>query len=224
MSLEKVLSDLARTHLQKSNDWYQWRNINPTKLPLGIKLIEGNQYEQNVQLKLDLNQQFQEANEETRYRLTHYYIAIWGGIKTNRKETLWKYAVTSSEELIKLGEQGVASWSKALCIRNPERYAIYDARVATALNALQVLNEIEYPIFYPIGSSRNNAIQLAKPKLRAHAQRFNWCNAGANFYSNYNSLLSNCAAELGTKQYTLEMLLFSRAPYLALRLLNQSVD
>ena len=66
----------------------------------------------------------------------------WGGVRANRDATLAAYAASSDEELLRRGVVGVASWSKILVIRKPERYVIHDARVGAALNALQIVRRL----------------------------------------------------------------------------------
>ena len=56
----------------------------------------------------------------------------WGGILGNNEETILKYATQSAESLCSLSE-GVASWSKVLAFRYPDKYFIYDYRVAFVL-------------------------------------------------------------------------------------------
>ena len=47
----------------KNNDWYNWREINEDKLPMGIELPEGNQYVKNVVLKKELNKKWKESQK-----------------------------------------------------------------------------------------------------------------------------------------------------------------
>lgn len=61
----------------------------------------------------------------------------WGGILGNNEETILKYATQSAESLCSLSE-GVASWSKVLAFRYPDKYFIYDYRVAFVLNYILV--------------------------------------------------------------------------------------
>jgi|ERR1700683_5034105 len=78
-------------------------------------------------------------NEPTRRpEIAAWYVRDWGGIKSNRKETIDKYVCLSEADLTALNMQGVATWSKILVVQNPDTYAIFDARVSAALNALQL--------------------------------------------------------------------------------------
>ena len=74
----------------------------------------------------------------------------WGGILGNNEETILKYATQSAESLCSLSE-GVASWSKVLAFRYPDKYFIYDYRVAFVLNYILVSHaeEISQYFFIP---------------------------------------------------------------------------
>jgi len=120
MSLEEALFKLAKKTIDSNNDWYSWKKIDETKLPFGIKLPEGNQYSKNVSLKLELNEKWLVATPAEKQILTTYYISSWGGIHTNSPEKLNLYANTNPDKIIELGKKGIASWSKALCVYEPE--------------------------------------------------------------------------------------------------------
>ncbi len=60
-----------------------------------------------------------------------------------------------NEELLGKGISGVASYSKVLAIREPETFAIYDARVAVSLNAIQLIAGCPDGWFFPYLPGRN---------------------------------------------------------------------
>ena len=133
LTLRDALIAFGKTNLTESNDWYQW-SINPKYLPASILLPPGTPFTQNVALKIELSRLYSSTDNQTKKEITRYYIADWGGIRSNRDETIQSYSRDTPESLIAKGAQGIASWSKALCIRNPACFAIYDARVAISLN------------------------------------------------------------------------------------------
>lgn len=57
----------------------------------------------------------------------------WGGIRGNNEKTILNYATQPAESLCRLSE-GVASWSKVLAFQRPDKYFIYDYRIAFVLN------------------------------------------------------------------------------------------
>ena len=142
--LTETITAYAKDFINSENDWYSWREINEEKLPLGIQLPLGNQYIKNLVLKQELNNRWKNSEtEEDKFNLIKYYIATWGGIHTNSLESMNEYARLSADELIKKGKKGIASWSKAIVIHDPDKYAIFDARVAISLNCIQKLYNIE---------------------------------------------------------------------------------
>lgn len=215
MSLEQAIIAYGTDRLTPTNDWYQWRNINPRYLPNGIVLSKGNQYAQNVSLKQQLCAHYSAGNEDTKIAVTRYYIAVWGGVKRNSAEKIRNYSLTPPNHLIANGVKGIASWSKALCIRNPNEYAIYDARVALSLNAIQVVYRVENPILFPLLTGQNKLINNGSKRIRRHACEYGWAETQEEqFYQQYNAILSSVANALEVNHYTLEMLLFAYAPYL----------
>lgn len=217
MTLENILDAFVKGKLTKTNDWYYWRSINPNNLPEGISLQPGNQYAQNVELKLRLHKLWTNTSEEKKqYELAHYYIAIWGGVRGNSKKTLESYVREEPVVTIKRGHKGVASWSKLLCVRNPRDYAIFDARVSVALNSLQVSGDVSNPFLFPLLSSRNRVIKDGNKRIRDFAESRKWNKKNADFYCEYIKLLKAVAKKQNPTVpiYTIEMLLFSQAEIL----------
>ena len=173
ISLSDAIVKLGQKFITPDNPWYTWR-INVNDLPEGVSLPHGGPYHQGVSLKQQLNLRWQFASDEKKVLLVDYYIRVWGGIKKNSPETINRYADQTPGQLIALGKKGIASWSKALCIRDPNRFAIYDARVAVALNALQVIDKIFEPQLFPLLQGRNTEIKSAPAQLRRYAGRHQW--------------------------------------------------
>lgn len=219
MTLAKALERLAKQYLTSENSWYSWRPIALKTLPVGIRLPEGNQFRKNVALKRRLSTRWQEADESERYTLANFYVSEWGGIRNNSEDTLRFYCSARPKDLINAGTHGISSWSKVLCIRNPRSYAIYDARVAVALNALQITSGVKRPRIYPLLKGQNDLINQAAHYVSQKTQRHGWQELAAlEFYRRYLALL-DCAARSvklsKNRRMTLEMLLFARAEDLA---------
>ncbi len=214
MTLQDAIVVHGRANLIEINGWYRWA-VNPLFLPNGIVLPMGTPYVQNVALKLQLSDMYSTANDDLKQELTYYYIVKWGGIKRNTEENMRSYALDTPASLIARGSKGIASWSKALCIRCPNEYAIYDARVALSLNCLQIISPVNTPILFPLLLSQNKLISFGNRMLQRYASAHGWAVAHEReFYRQYNNILSSAAQLLGSNLYTLEMLLFAKAPEL----------
>lgn len=211
--LTEIIVEYSRKYVNKNNDWYNWREINEDKLPMGIELPEGNQYVKNVVLKKELNKKWKESkSDEDRLILIKYYIATWGGIHTNSKESMEEYSKLSATQLIKNGKKGIASWSKAIVVHNPDEYAIFDARVAISLNCIQKLYGLKDAVLFPILPSRNKIVAIGNKLIKDTAKSESWKKANEeNFYTQYLKILNYVAIELSTNISTIEMLLFAKA-------------
>lgn len=94
---------------------------------------------QNIALKHHLSKRWATANADEKMRLAQWIVKDWGGIKRNKKEKILRYVDRADAERPMTPFEGVSSYSKILAIKDPMRYAIFDARVAVSLNAIQLL-------------------------------------------------------------------------------------
>lgn len=211
--LTETITDYAKEFINSENDWYSWREINEKKLPKGIELPIGNQYIKNLILKQELNSKWQNSDsDEEKNELIKYYITTWGGIHTNSQDSMNEYYNLSANELIQKGKKGIASWSKAIVIHNPNKYAIFDARVAISLNCIQKLYNIDDKILFPVLSSRNKVVAKGNKLIKETAKNEKWKKANEDiFYNQYLSILEKVAQEYNTNISTVEMLLFAKA-------------
>lgn len=213
MTLKQAILNLSKSNIDGINDWYNWRSINENLLPANIKLPIGNQFKKNIALKNELNQLWKETqDQELIAELIIYYIRTWGGIRGNKKESLDEYTTLSADELILKGKQGIASWSKAICVHDPKRYAIFDARVSISLNCLQIISNTDDKILYPVLASQNKTIAKGNKIIKALAKSDKWNAADENrFYNDYLKLLGHIASQMKTGIASVEMLLFAKA-------------
>ena len=211
--LTEIIVKYSKKYINENNDWYNWREINEDKLPMGIKLPNGNQYLKNVVLKKELNKKWKESqSDEDKLILIKYYIATWGGIHTNSSESMEEYSKFSASELIKNGKKGIASWSKAIVVHDPNEYAIFDARVAISLNCIKKLYGINDAVLFPVLPSRNKIVAIGNKLIKATAKSESWEKAyEENFYTQYLKILNYVAKELNSDISTIEMLLFAKA-------------
>ena len=213
MTLYDSVIKICKENFNEKNDWYSWRNINESKLPNTIRLPEGNQYEKNIALKDELHLKWKnEIDIEKKGEYIAYYIKDWGGIRGNKGDSMKEYQEKNADELIKKGVKGVASWSKALVLHNPYEYAIFDARVSSSLNCLQIIDSVEAKILFPILSSQNKTIISVNKKLKEISKNEKWeAFEDDTFYEKYLDILKNVSEELSTNISTVEMLLFAKA-------------
>jgi hypothetical protein len=168
---------------------------------------------------------------QERENLTRFIVVDWGGIKGNKEPRYSEYAMAASKEVPEIGFAGIASFSKVLAIRDPEVYAIFDARVAVALNAIHIIGRPTTGELYPYLPGRNNVTGSGVTKrgfstLPENARRQlsqqhpGWaCVPRKTAYQSYLALLNsvNSALPHPAPIYDLEMCLFSQAEKLACR-------
>ncbi|WP_016777000.1 hypothetical protein [Anaerophaga thermohalophila] len=219
MELSDALSNFCSENLDKTNDWYNWK-FNEAIIPINVNLPRGNHYLRNIALKEELNKAWiSESDTAKRELLVKYYIKDWGGIRRISEEKIKIYANSTPESLIELKEKGIASWSKALVIRNPKEYAIFDARVSTSLNCLQIIYPVENKILFPNLVSRNKTITKGQKTLKIISHLNNWAMVNLKtFYRDYLSLLKKVTQDRNTNISTIEMLLFAKAEELVKRI------
>ena len=201
---------------------YDWK-INHSKLPRGIRVVGKGDFEENVDLKYKLHQAWLKLSPKQEYKtlfeLSKYYVSTWGGVHRNGDKTLERYILSNPDKLIdSQKEKGIASWSKILCIRNPDKYAIFDARISFAMNALQILSTIPAKDFFrfPNLPSRNGQIKEFQPKFQKYFEK-NGVSKTYNFYTKYLEVLKSIEFK-NYKLCELEMLLFSATNELAEKL------
>lgn len=179
-------------------------------------------YQQNLDLKEYLNQQWASASSVRRLQLAKVIVSDWGGVRGNRPETLERYVTAISEQVPSTPLQGVASYSKILSIARPDNFAIYDARVAGCLNAVQINAGIQRGVAFNYVPGRNNVVGNTASKLGfTQDARFSvkvlvksgWSPIKRDqTYTRYLEILSICMEKLPNYNLaSLEMALFSNA-------------
>ena len=137
----------------------------PEKLPIPFARGNDSRARANIRLRRELRNAW--TNEPARrYELAAWYIRDWDGIKRNDDATIKVYCDSAEAELASSRWKGVATWSKILAIRNPEKYPIYDARVAAAIAAIQLLKGTTNPVLFPQVPSRNKAIAEFQHRIK----------------------------------------------------------
>lgn len=182
-----------------------------------LKISDGTNYEKNINLKKTSSEIWEKGDK---LEIANWVISDWGGIRGNRPETIQQYVADIVSGKIPTELKGVASYSKILSFLDPTSYAIYDARVAISLNAIQLLCEEKYGTVFCYLPGRNRALQLfrnlsaTKPKA---LQRSGWMTVNKDScYEFYLATLNSVRSKLaGLPLYELEMCLFADAEKLA---------
>ncbi|MGV7929385.1 MAG: hypothetical protein AB2L13_10845 [Spirochaetota bacterium] len=221
MTLVQSLTQYCIENLTQTNDWYTWK-INEKNIPVKIDLPKGNHYQKNLTLKYELNKAWKtEADKIKKGEIIKYYIEGWGGIKSNSDDKMKDYMYSSPEYLLDYGGNGIASWSKALVIHNPDKYAIFDARVSISLNCLQIVYKVGTKKLFPNIGSRNKKVKEGQKLIKDYSNKNRWEKVNkTTFYLEYLSLLKEVTVTTNTNLSTIEMLLFSKAEELVNKIKN----
>ncbi|GAB4038636.1 hypothetical protein [Spirosoma jeollabukense] len=212
-------------HLPQLDSTYNW--------PVGAKAREGlstfkwhpksGNLEECIALKHYLTESWSKADAEEKAKLAKWIVADWGGVRGNHSVTLQAHLNQIENDARPL--KGVASYSKILSVVNCTQYAIYDARVAVSLNAVQMTIGSTKPVFFQYVPSQNKTIQAfakAYPIQELVGNR-KWDKVARDAtYTTYLELLHKLKSHFtDTEIYHLEMTLFSLAPDFCKQLLNK---
>ncbi|MFL0693676.1 MAG: hypothetical protein ACJLUP_16730 [Agrobacterium tumefaciens] len=211
----------ALPHLHWSYNW-------PMPDALAIS-GEASPYQQTVLWKIETHRRWMKVSEPERLNIAREVVIEWGGIKRITDSRLLEYVRNCSRRNPSLQLEGVSSYSKLLAVAAPDRYAIYDARVAVALNAIQHIWSKEPGIAFNYLPGRNRITGRSHPSKAGFSfdNRFliksltnnGWQPISQNeTYSAYLGLLQSILPEFPDyRLHDLEMALFAEAERLALR-------
>jgi len=215
---EDVFVDYFGKALPELSETYQWK----------IPSIEGfawsgeKGYQPNVELKWFLNGKWHNAAAEAKLPCAKEIVADWGGVRGNKESTLRRYIAEIAKESPAMPFAGIASYSKIYAVAYPKKFAIYDARVAACLNAVQYQYGVKDGKAFNYCNGRNNAIGnvntkqgfvYSKPFLKKSLIANGWQNIKRDdTYREYLNLLHQCLTKFPDhKLYDLEMILFANA-------------
>lgn len=215
--LINILANFWKKHGATLETSYKWKLL--TKPPIPFPEIAGEtDYQKTIRLRHALSDDWKKSDLQTRKDRALWYVKVWGGVKGNKPETLLEYVSQTPDEIVQSrGIRGISSWSKVLAMQDPDRYAIYDARVVFSLNLLQLESGGKLLLRYPIPVGQNPKLRAASAKLRSNTEYLEAATLPKDeVYRSYLSLLRKVSAERPIEE--LEMLLFSEAVALAGRL------
>lgn len=200
--LDKIVKYL-KPYTYYIDDLYKWSTPSDKDLTDAVEkgilnteqftelISEENMFKRNVILKKSIFQIITSTNSsEFKKVIFKWIVNKWGGINVKNPDNLYKSVMNSWEHSLKenkLSFEGIASISKVLSFMLPEKYIIYDARVAYAINWI-LLKTKASRVFFPMPESRNsklNAINIST-LIRMSNQELYEDNIGTN------KMISNC--------------------------------
>ena len=213
-----ALLDFFSNELPKLEKNYEWEI---TKIA-GFEGSGKIDYLSNVALKKFLHECWTKANGDSeRLRLASLIVKDWGRVKNNKPETLKKYVDELASNLPRTPIKGVASYSKIFSIADLDMYAIYDARVAACLNAVQWNSKIKGLAFNYIPGRNKTTGDYTKKVGFVYQEQFkndSLISEGWQMiekdktYETYLRLLKECHSHFSNYNlYDLEMVLFANA-------------
>lgn len=214
---------LGLKNLSNNYNWPRKGNFPNIESISSIKILGNNNYEKNIFLKENSSKIWDEGSK---FEIAQWAIKDWGGIRKNKNETIEEYLNEIKNKNYPSYIKGVASYSKILSFMKPEEFAIYDARVAISLNAIQLLCESETGVAFTYLPGRNNALRIfrnSEPTKTKNLINNGWQNIQKDdCYSIYLNYLKKVNSYFPTsKLYELEMSLFADAESLADRYLKK---
>lgn len=179
---------------------------------------KGLNQEQTIELKARLAEEWKQSDPNSKLKLAHKIVYEWGGVRRNQPETLKRYVERADMAAPPLPLAGIASYSKIFTIADPERYVIYDARVAAALNAVQLLHYDAggHYICFNYVPGRNVTINgengFVKRFSRQRLIAMGWQPVRRDdTYQTYLTLLKTLSKKRGEPLHSFEMTLFANA-------------
>lgn len=180
--------------------------------------------QQNIELKWHLAKHWASAALDEKIRIATWIVSDWGGIRRNAEMTILAYVNQADAERPATPFTGISSYSKVLAIRDPDKYAIFDARVAASINAIQILGvgrKQQNPsnsLAFAIPAGRNSVVIDFRNNVGSLASlaRGGFTPVEADTtYGTYLRLLSEVKRRVGSLSLLqIEMVLFARAPSL----------
>jgi hypothetical protein len=181
----------------------------------------------NMELRKHLAKYWAKATSDEKLRLADWIASDWGRIHGNKVETLRGYIKQADVGNPSTPFYGVATYSKIFSMKEPNKYPVYDAWVATSLNSIQLLlmseGKLSRPnlVAFPIPPT-----QAGGPKRFAEAafpERLSEMGfavlLGDKTYEAYMSLLHNMKPTIGKSVLEIEMILFAWADTLCARVM-----
>jgi len=223
-ALAKRLEIWARRRLCQNRNSYCW-DFDSGELESSLRIVPSGdtRYDRAVDLKQKLAAAWRAAapGSARRKKLVIWYVRKWGRIRRIGDQKLIAFSEERYRTLVTRGVVNIASWSKALALRNPNEYPILDARVAAALSVMQAHTRKDEPRF-PLLKTQNKLIESYANCVRQHPPQTYLDKRLA--YPTYRLLLKQVANRLDVRIYEIEMLLFAMAPKMAQKAIERKQE
>lgn len=180
----------------------------------GQTFRSSNWMERNSELRAYLSDAWRSADRNQREEFVSWYIKKWGGIKRIGAQHIAAYAAGPASIDVTSFTR-IASWSKALAMMDPRRFAIYDARVAFALNAVQAVKLGWIPTWFRIPTTQKGTVKDTHIDLERYASPSTVVLGDVDVYRAYIYTLQKSATSTMEQS---EMILFALTDNLAARI------
>lgn len=207
----------AEYGLETLEERYEWQSPDAAAhyLPFDPSLST---FEYTCQLKVEFARRWKHGPED-HAELAEFVVKDWGRIRRNALDVMVAHRINAERREPELKIKGIASLSKILMTADPERFAIYDSRVATSLISIQLLHGSESGIIFPLPTGQNRLIQTFAENTAdkiLKRERPGWILLPKNDgYRTYLDILHRLSAEFDAPIQHLEMSLFGDAENLA---------
>lgn len=219
IALAKRISKLHKHH-QTSNRGWAINNgfANSTPFDFDYAAYDKDSYadmwRMNIELHDAMNSHWNETvgDDAAQDAFGLWVIQSWGGIRKHKDETLEKYFYEAKNFNTIDGKEGVSSYSKLMAAKNCEKFFILDARVAVALNVLQLEYFAGHRYFFDVLGTQNKKINtFNRIYKRKQYEAIGYRVFEGNVYAFFNALVHKMADYLGVRGIEVEMMLFDNA-------------
>ncbi len=189
---------------------YVWKVSDKSWNKLGLDFNHNNfnsDDEKRLAVKNHVSKNWDLLSDVEKLRVARWIISDWGGVKRNKDETILEYISIYLNEPKKFSQKGISSYSKILSFTNPNKFAIYDARVASSLNCL-LLEQKSTMFIFPVPSSQNKAVKNFILQLQNEAVNRNLFFI-ENVYDAYLNVLESISAKINKPIDYIEGILFT---------------
>ena len=219
IALAKRISKLHKRHHTSNRGWAINNGFaSSTPFEFDYAAYDKNSYadmwRMNIELHDAMNEYWRETvdNDAAQAAFVLWVIQSRGGIRKHKDKTLEKYFYEAKNFNTIDGKEGVASYSKLMAAKDCEKFFILDARVAVALNVLQLDYFGGNRYFFDVLGTQNKTISdFNRTYKRKQYEGIGYRVFDGDMYSFFNALISKMADYLGVRGIEVEMMLFDNA-------------
>ena len=219
ISLAKKIQKLHNRHRVSNRGWAinsSFANSTPFNFDYAAydKYSYADMWRMNVELHDAMNEYWNDTvgDDAAQDAFGLWVIQSWGGIRKHKDETLKRYLYEAKNFISIDGKDGIASYSKLMAAKDCDRFFILDARVAVALNVLQLEYFGGHRYFFDVLSTQNKEISsFNKIYKRTQYEAIGYRVFDGDMYSFFNALILKMADYLGVRGIEVEMMLFDNA-------------